>query len=62
MKLWMRKIFVVLFIIVIFGFVFFLVVFMVDKFFGQLSSFEQNDYIVFYDEYDLYDDDELEDR
>ncbi|ADM38177.1 YpjP family protein [Bacillus spizizenii] len=62
MKLWMRKTLVVLFTIVTFGLVSPPAALMADKPSGQPSSLEQNDYTAFYDEHDLYDDDESEDR
>ncbi|MCY9376447.1 YpjP family protein [Bacillus sp. T17B1] len=62
MKLWMRKTLVVLFTIVTFGLVSPPAALMADKPSGQPSSLEQNDYTAFYDEHDLYDDNELEDR
>ncbi|MGG1245519.1 YpjP family protein [Bacillus spizizenii] len=62
MKLWMRKTLVVLFTIVTFGLVSPPAALMADKPSGQPSSLEQNDYTAFYDEHDLYDDNELDDR
>ncbi|MCY8203212.1 YpjP family protein [Bacillus sp. N12A5] len=62
MKLWMRKTLVVLFTIVTFGLVSPPAALMADKPSGQPSSLEQNDYTAFYDEHDLYDDFESEDR
>ncbi|WP_276734865.1 YpjP family protein [Bacillus sp. (in: firmicutes)] len=62
MKLWMRKTLVVLFTIVTFGLVSPPAALMADKPSGQPSSLEQNDYTAFYDEHDLYDDYESEDR
>ncbi|MFW2109194.1 YpjP family protein [Bacillus spizizenii] len=62
MKLWMRKTLVVLFTIVTFGLVSPPAALMADKPSGQPSSLEQNDYTAFYDEHDLFDDDESEDR
>ncbi|MCY7796556.1 YpjP family protein [Bacillus spizizenii] len=62
MKLWMRKTLVVLFTIVTFGLVAPPAALIADKPSGQPSSLEQNDYTAFYDEHDLYDDDESEDR
>ncbi|QQF61714.1 YpjP family protein [Bacillus mojavensis] len=62
MKLWMRKTLVVLFTIVTFGLVSPPAALMADKPTGQPSSLEQNDYTAFYDEHDLYDDYESEDR
>ncbi|MBY4604271.1 MULTISPECIES: YpjP family protein [Bacillus] len=62
MKLWMRKTLVVLFTIVTFGLVSPPAALMADKPSGQPSSLEQNDYTAFYDEHDLYDDAESEDR
>ncbi|WP_338442623.1 YpjP family protein [Bacillus spizizenii] len=62
MKLWMRKTLVVLFTIVTFGLVSPPAALMADKPSDQPSSLEQNDYTAFYDEHDLYDDDESEDR
>ncbi|MCY9000090.1 YpjP family protein [Bacillus spizizenii] len=62
MKLWMRKTLVVLFTIVTFGLVSPPAALMADKPSGQPSSLEQNDYTAFYDEHDLYDNDESEDR
>lgn len=58
----MRKTLVVLFTIVTFGLVSPPAALMADKPSGQPSSLEQNDYTAFYDEHDLYDDDESEDR
>ncbi|AEP87028.1 hypothetical protein GYO_2407 [Bacillus spizizenii TU-B-10] len=60
--MWMRKTLVVLFTIVTFGLVSPPAALMADKPSGQPSSLEQNDYTAFYDEHDLYDDDESEDR
>ncbi|MCC2928802.1 YpjP family protein [Bacillus sp. LBG-1-113] len=62
MNLWMRKTLVVLFTIVTFGLVSPPAALMADKPSGQPSSLEQNDYTAFYDEHDLYDDYESEDR
>ncbi|MEI1421779.1 YpjP family protein [Bacillus cabrialesii] len=62
MKLWMRKTLVVLFTIVTFGLVSPPAALMADKPSGQPSSLEQNDYTAFYDEHDLYDDYESENR
>ncbi|MEC1679712.1 YpjP family protein [Bacillus mojavensis] len=62
MNLWMRKTLVVLFTIVTFGLVSPPAALMADKPSGQPSSLEQNDYTAFYDEHDLYDDFESEDR
>ncbi|NTU25404.1 hypothetical protein HPX95_04230 [Bacillus tequilensis] len=62
MKLWMRKTLVVLFTIVTFGLVSPPAALMADKPSGQPSSVEQNDYTAFYDEHDLYDDYESENR
>ncbi|MDR4435413.1 YpjP family protein [Bacillus tequilensis] len=62
MKLWMRKTLVVLFTIVTFGLVSPPAALMADKPSGQPSSVEQNEYTAFYDEHDLYDDYESENR